>query len=261
MIAQAVSHTHSLGIIHCDIKPSNVYVGVRDGPLLFDFGFARSHSTQDAVSGGTLAYMAPEQLRAFLDPQHWSEVGPAADIYALGLTLVELLLGILPDMTPPTMPAPLAARELLGRRLRPDWLVRTTLRHIPPALGEIVQRCLAPSPEERYTEASELARSLGHFLVPPTNSSVCPSLAIPGLPGSMAWCQIIPSRCRRGLRGPRRSSGIRPGRRLTRPAEPAAASICSIWDSTVFGSRSGSFLKARTMIGATFDRPECPNRT
>ncbi len=149
VVAQAVSHIHSHGIVHCDIKPSNVYVGVRDGPLLFDFGFARSQSAREPLPGGTLAYMAPEQLRAFLDPRSWSEVGPAADIYSLGLTLLELLLGILPDTPPPTLAAPLAARELLDRRLRPDWLVRTTLRHLPPALGEIVQRCLAPYPEER----------------------------------------------------------------------------------------------------------------
>jgi serine/threonine protein kinase len=193
VVAQAVSHIHSYSIIHCDIKPSNVYAGVRDGPLLFDFGFARSHRAQALLAGGTLAYMAPEQLRAFLDPRYWSEVGPAADVYALGLTLVELLLGILPDTPPATLPAPLAARELLGRRLRPDWLDRTALCHVPPELGEIIQRCLAPSPEGRYAEARELARSLGHFLVPSRSSSTCPSPAIVGLSNSMGWCQIIPN--------------------------------------------------------------------
>ena len=108
-VAEAVSHIHSCGVIHCDIKPSNVYVAARDGPLLFDFGFARSLGGGDAVPGGTPAYMAPEQLRAFLDPRGWAEVGPAADIYALGLTLVELLLGAPPEVPP----APFRAR---GRR-------------------------------------------------------------------------------------------------------------------------------------------------
>jgi serine/threonine protein kinase len=189
-VAHAVSHIHSHGIIHCDLKPSNVYASVRDGPLLFDFGFARSHLTRAPFLGGTLAYMAPEQLRAFLDPHYRSEVGPAADIYALGLTLLELLLGIVPETPSPTLPAPLAARELLDRRLRPHWLDRTTLRHIPPALGEIVQRCLAPSPEDRYAESGELACSLGQYLVPPTVSSACHSDAIAGLSNSMACSQM-----------------------------------------------------------------------
>jgi serine/threonine protein kinase len=166
VVAQAVSHIHSHSIIHCDIKPSNVYAGVRDGPLLFDFGFARSHRAEALIAGGTLGYMAPEQLRAFLDPQYQSQVGPAADVYALGLTLVELLLGILPDTPYVTRPASVAARELLLRRLQPGWLDRTRLGNISPALGEIVQRCLAPSPQERYAETCELAQSLAHFLVP-----------------------------------------------------------------------------------------------
>ena len=146
VVAQAVSHIHSQGIIHCDIKLSNVYVAVREGPLLFDFGFARSHSAQDSLPGGTLAYMAPEQLRAFLDPKYLSVVRPAADIYALGLTLVELLLGVLPDTPPPTLPAPAAVRELLGHRVRPDWLVPTTGRHIPPRSERLSSAVWPPRP-------------------------------------------------------------------------------------------------------------------
>ena len=121
-VAHAVSHIHSHGITHCDIKPSNVYASVRDGPLLFDFGFAQSQLVPAPLLGGTLAYMAPEQLRAFLDPHYWSEVGPAVDIYALGLTLAELLLGTVPDTPSAALPAPSAARELLDRRLTLDWL-------------------------------------------------------------------------------------------------------------------------------------------
>lgn len=185
MVTQAISHIHSHSIIHCDINLSNVYASVRDGPLLFDFGFARSPSAPAPISGGTLAYMAPEQLRAFLDPQHWSTVGPAADIYALGLILVELLLGILPDAPPPALPIPRAARELLARRLQSDSLVRTTMLHTHPAIGEIVQRCLAPSPDERYAEARDLAQSLEQFLFPRTSSSCSPSPAISTPPGEV----------------------------------------------------------------------------
>ncbi len=163
-VAQAISHIHSREVIHCDIKPSNVYVGVRDGPLLFDFGFARSHLARDQIPGGTLAYMAPEQLRAFLDPESWDEVGPAADIYALGLTLVELLLGRPPTTPSACLHASRAARELLDCRSRPGWLSRLVGSDIAPALEEIVKGCLSPSPEGRYADAFDLARDLARFL-------------------------------------------------------------------------------------------------
>jgi serine/threonine protein kinase len=192
VIAQAASHMHCHGITHCDIKPSNVYVGVRDGPLLFDFGFARSQSARNSVLGGTLAYMAPEQLHAFLDPRYRCDVGPAADIYALGLTLAELLLGVLPLSPRPNVPAPLAARDLLSQRSRPDWLLLSTERQIPPPLAEIVRRCLAPSPENRYTDVDGLARSLGKFLTLPASSLACSSPAMGEVCNSMAWCQMIP---------------------------------------------------------------------
>jgi serine/threonine protein kinase len=170
-IAQAVSHIHSCGIIHCDIKPSNVYVAAREGPLLFDFGFAQSPRARDALPGGTLAYMAPEQLRGFLDPRRWSEVGPGVDIYALGLILVELLLGAAPDIPPGSLPGCQAARDLLGRRTWPDWPAQITAGAIPRALGKIIRRCLAPCAEGRYADAGEVARSLGSFLA----SSATPS--------------------------------------------------------------------------------------
>ena len=122
VIAQSVAHIHSQGVVHCDIKPSNVYVGVHEGPLLFDFGFARSPRAENALPGGTLAYMAPEQLRAFLDPRCWGEVGPAADLYALGLMLVELLLGNLPNMPSGSLASHVAARWLIRSRSDPEWL-------------------------------------------------------------------------------------------------------------------------------------------
>ena len=189
--AQAVFHIHSHGIVHCDIKPSNLYVSVQDGPLLFDFGFARSRSAPDALPGGTLAYMAPEQLRAFLDPRCGSEVGPTADIYALGLTLAELSLGTPPYTPPQTLPAALAARELLGRRSHPDRMFPATERPISPALERIAMRCLAPTPGQRYADAGELARSLGEFLENPSASSDCSPPTMNELSNAMAWCPAI----------------------------------------------------------------------
>jgi serine/threonine protein kinase len=107
--------------------------------------------------------MSPEQLRAFLDPRWWSEVGPTSDIYAVGLTIVELLLGVLPDHQSPELTASREACELLIRRSRADWL-DPPISGIPRALEAIVQRCIAPSPSERYGDARDLAQDLAKFI-------------------------------------------------------------------------------------------------
>jgi len=163
-VAQAVHYIHSLGLIHRDIKPGNVYVGVREGPLLFDFGFAKWQRAPDLVPGGTLAYMAPEQLVAFLEPRRWDEVGSASDIYSLGLTLVELLLDQPPDLPRESSSATRAARELLSMRSRPRWPARLISGRAPRALAKIATRCLAPSPRARYDDVRELAEDLVRFI-------------------------------------------------------------------------------------------------
>jgi serine/threonine protein kinase len=160
VLTQAVSYIHSKGVIHCDIKPSNIYLSVRDGPLLFDFGFARTKSAGNPLSGGTLAYMSPEQLRAFVDTSCWCEVGPASDIYALGLVLVELLLGTPPDAPSSSLPPQLAARRLLSTRSTTGWFRTLTYCQIPKHFQTIIERCLTPNPEARYTQASTLADDL-----------------------------------------------------------------------------------------------------
>ncbi|MEU4732394.1 protein kinase [Streptomyces sp. NPDC023588] len=89
-IASALDHIHAHGIIHHDLKPSNILLGDSGSPHLADFGLARtvrdqSHSTAEALVG-TLAYMAPEQFLG-------QGASTASDVYALGLTLLEALTG------------------------------------------------------------------------------------------------------------------------------------------------------------------------
>lgn len=89
-IASALDHVHAHGIIHHDVKPSNVLLGEGGSPHLADFGLSRtvherSHSTSDTLVG-TLAYMAPEQFLG-------RGASTASDVYALGLTLLEALTG------------------------------------------------------------------------------------------------------------------------------------------------------------------------
>ncbi len=89
-LADALAYVHSQGVVHRDVKPSNILIDEHDRARLADFGIARlteaTHLTAPATAIGTAAYMAPEQVEG-------AEVGPPADLYALGLVLLECLTG------------------------------------------------------------------------------------------------------------------------------------------------------------------------
>lgn len=89
-VASALSHAHETGVIHRDIKPANILIDGDGGAYLTDFGVARLADatlvTRAGTTIGTAAYLAPEQLQN-------SQVGPAADVYALGLVMLESLTG------------------------------------------------------------------------------------------------------------------------------------------------------------------------
>jgi serine/threonine protein kinase len=100
-VASALDYAHARGIVHRDVKPSNILLAHDGTPILSDFGLARitSSSNEDPVTRltvagtalGTPEYMAPEQVTN-------TDVGPAADIYALAVTLYEMLTGCLPHL-------------------------------------------------------------------------------------------------------------------------------------------------------------------
>ncbi|MGW5179880.1 serine/threonine-protein kinase [Streptomyces sp. NPDC004082] len=97
-LADALDHVHAAGVVHRDVKPSNILLDETGAPHLTDFGISRlMDSTARTATGalvGTAAYLAPEQVLG-------QTVGPAADVYALGLTLLECLKGELEyDGTP-----------------------------------------------------------------------------------------------------------------------------------------------------------------
>jgi eukaryotic-like serine/threonine-protein kinase len=89
-LAEALAHVHESGVVHRDVKPSNILLDRTGTAFLADFGLARSAAsprlTNSNMVMGTAAYLAPEQVRG-------EEVGPAADVYALGLVLLECLTG------------------------------------------------------------------------------------------------------------------------------------------------------------------------
>ena len=168
VLARALAHAHGQGVFHRDVKPANVLLAAREGPQLLDFNL--SHARLDpsraeaALRGGTLPYMAPEQLSAFLDPSAWDAVGEAADTYSLGLLLRELLTGNRPDPPEPGVPLSRGINAMRDRRALGFGSIRAENRDVPHALDAIVARALAFRPEDRYSSARALAEDLERFL-------------------------------------------------------------------------------------------------
>lgn len=168
IIARALHYAHGMGTYHRDVKPGNVLLTLRYGPQLFDFNLAESphsvHQAHEAIHGGTLPYMAPEQIEAFLNPELWGDVGARADIYSLGLVLRELLTGQMPELPDEKLSPPRAMRQILDRRALLETSLRRINAKVPHALDAIVTKCLALSPDDRYRDANALAQDLERFL-------------------------------------------------------------------------------------------------
>ncbi len=159
-VAEALHCAHEQGVIHRDVKPSNIMVDSGGHALLTDFGLARSLVQDDEVSFtiegdvvGTPAYMSPEQIEGRLDA-----VGPAADVYSLGATLYTILAG-----RPPF--AGKSAMETLHLTLvaEPPPLRRLD-RLIPRDLEVICLKAMAKDPARRYATARAMAEDLQRFL-------------------------------------------------------------------------------------------------
>lgn len=167
-LAEAVGHAHREKILHRDIKPANVLVTFDNGPQLLDFNLAHSPllpNDDDAeLRGGTLPYMSPEQLAAFLNPDRWPEVGAEADLYSLGLVLRELLTGHRPWSPEGDHSLPSVIQEFHDDRSQPPTPIVQENPSISPGLEAIVQKCLAPQPSDRYSDAESLKDDLRRFL-------------------------------------------------------------------------------------------------
>lgn len=155
-LARAVGAAHQLGITHRDLKPGNILI-VNGVPKIADFGLAKQmeHSLQTASGTilGTPQYMAPEQAAG--DNRR---VGPASDVYALGVILFESLSGRVPLQGDTLL-------DTLDRvRFMPPPPLRELRGDIPAELESVVQRCLRKSPEERYPNANMLAEELLRIL-------------------------------------------------------------------------------------------------
>ncbi|HEY0136773.1 MAG TPA: protein kinase, partial [Nannocystis sp.] len=200
-VCEGLIAAHAAGVVHRDLKPANILIEPGGRVVITDFGIARGLAddggrTQGMV--GTPLYMAPEQVEG-------APVDGRTDLYALGLTLFEMLTGAQPFIAD----APLIAA--LRRIEEPPPDPRTRCPELPAALAQIVLDCLAREPHGRPASAAALADRLRGWLA--TQADV-PELASPiALPAPPVDARPITAQASRGASIPARggSGSLRPG--------------------------------------------------
>ena len=154
-LALAVQAAHERGIVHRDLKPANVLLASDGTPKITDFGVAKQGDSVMTATGdvlGTPSYMAPEQAEG-----KTKLIGPAADVYALGAILYELLTGRPPfkGASPwETIQLVTKSEAVTPRQLQPG---------VPRDLETICLKCLEKAPAKRYATAAELANDLRRY--------------------------------------------------------------------------------------------------
>ncbi len=153
-IARALHFAHSRHIIHRDVKPGNIMIDEFGEPLLSDFGVAAMVDWPGCTMTGTLTgtplYMSPEQARS-------ERVGPASDLYSLGVALYEAVTGVLPYTTQHASPVK-AVLEAVKNEMpaRP----RSLRKEITPELEAVIMKALEKNPDDRYPDAEAFALDL-----------------------------------------------------------------------------------------------------
>jgi serine/threonine protein kinase len=184
VLALALDHAHAgldregrpLGLVHCDVSPSNVFISRLGEIKLGDFGVALGAGAakgRAAGAFGKIRYLAPEQLRG-------EPVTPRTDLFALGAVLFELLTDA------PAFPG--ATVDEVGQRVLAGSLrAPSELRpELPFALDAVTLRCLAPRPEDRWESAAALAEELGRHYDPAVGTPLAIAAVVRGLFGAQA---------------------------------------------------------------------------
>jgi len=160
-LALALEEAHAKGIVHRDLKPTNVLLDEKREPIIMDFGLARQIQKQDArltqfgAILGSPAYMSPEQVEGDADA-----MGPAGDIYSLGVILYELLTGVTPFQG--------STAAVLGQILTREPRKPTDRRpELDPQLEAICLKMMAKRAEDRFATSSEVAEALAQPLSRP----------------------------------------------------------------------------------------------
>jgi hypothetical protein len=176
-IALALAEAHQRGIVHRDLKPANVMINSANEPVVMDFGLARrtgeddARLTREGAILGTPAYMPPEQVSGRL-----SEIGPASDVYSLGVILYEMLTARLPFQGPAT--------AVLAQVLTQEPPCPSTLRpDLDAELEGICLRAMAKKPADRFASMKDFAAALtGYLQRKPSNQKAQSAPAAADLP-------------------------------------------------------------------------------
>ena len=154
-VTAALDAAHKSGLVHRDVKPSNILLAEDDFAYLIDFGIARAAGetgiTSTGATIGTWAYMAPERFRT-------GEIEPSSDIYSLTCVLYQCLTGQTPFLSRTFEQIALA--HLADPPPKPS----EKRDAIPPAMDQVIATGLAKDPDQRYQSAAELAAAAQHAL-------------------------------------------------------------------------------------------------
>lgn len=181
VLAQALDHAHAgvdrhgapLGIVHCDVSPSNVFISRLGEIKLGDFGVALTPGAAKGGAGalGKIHYLAPEQLRG-------EAITPRTDLFALGAVLFELLTD---QKAFPGATVDEVGQRILRGELRAPSEVRP---EVPFELDALTLRCLAPRPEDRWESAAAFAAEIASRYDPAIGTPLAIAAVVRGLFGA-----------------------------------------------------------------------------
>ena len=150
-ILEALVYAHRLGVVHRDINPSNIMITGGGVVKLLDFGIAfqetATHLTQTGYLLGSLSYMSPEQVSG-------NKATPRSDLYSVGVTLYELLTGILPITGKSNY------EILMGHMHQQPVPPYQVAPHVPITISDAILRALAKDPEQRFQSAEEFLQAM-----------------------------------------------------------------------------------------------------
>jgi serine/threonine-protein kinase len=182
-IAAALNAAHRVGLVHRDVKPSNILVTAEDFAYLIDFGIARAAGatklTSTGTTIGTFAYMAPERFSTD------GVDAPAADIYALTCVLYQCLTGAQP------YPGDSMERQISSHLTLPPPRPSTTVPGLSPQMDQVIATGMAKDPAQRYPTTKDLASAARAALTAP----IAPNQPAPAMnwpPPGQGWSTPLP---------------------------------------------------------------------
>jgi serine/threonine protein kinase len=247
-IALALEEAHAHGILHRDLKPTNIMIDKRGEPIVMDFGVAcwfddrtQTRLTQQGALVGTPAYMSPEQIEGR------TKIGPASDIYSLGVLLYQILTGrcpfegtILNVISQVLHQDPPDAREF-----RPD---------LSPELIAIFERAMRKNPADRFPSMRDFAKALTAFLNDSPRSEKSPKHAPEVDASAVETIEFEPPKISRPKRSPpapilparsRRGNRPRQQKQKRSPWPPVAVAAGVITAVLVVGVVIGTLIVRR----------------